>query len=242
MLEDLKAAKAPAPLALGGDRRPSPTPPPSVAAAHAEPHRPSPIAAWRSPTTCSASSATTAGCTEAYETTRIELERRAGDATAQVDVYEMYWADLSRLSGAIPRILTEFGTLIFRLSRLGRDTVDEGRGFLRGKAKAPPAWRALTFLQTAIDWLFVNVLAQLFFHLLLFGGVLVVLGLAHPSLPEHRLHLGVAIALAVLGALLLLYRRGGSLAIEGCCRRRCWRSRRSRCSSPAPRSRSRAWS
>jgi len=150
------------------------------------------------------------GLQEAYETTCIELERRAADKTERVDVYEMYWADLSRLSGAIPRILTEFGTLIFRLSRLGRDTVDEGRGFLRGGNGVPPAWKALTFLQSTIDWLFVNVLAQLFFHLLLFGSALVVLGLARPLVPEHRLHLGVAIALAVLGVLLLLYRRGGS--------------------------------
>jgi hypothetical protein len=111
----------------------------------------------------------------------------------------MYWADLSRLSGAIPRILTEFGTLIFRLSRLGRDTVDEGRAFLRGQRGATPAWTLLAALQSAIDWLFVNVLAQLFFHLFLFGGALVVLGLARPVVPEHRVHFGVAVALAVLG-------------------------------------------
>jgi len=150
------------------------------------------------------------GLQEAYETSCIELERKAAGKSERVDVYEMYWADLSRLSGAIPRILTEFGTLIFRLCQLGRDTVDEGRGFLRGKAGAPPVWKALTFLQTTIDWLFVNVLAQLFFHLLLFGSALVVLGLARPVVPEHRLHLGVAIALALLGVLLFLYRRGGS--------------------------------
>jgi hypothetical protein len=112
------------------------------------------------------------GLQEAYETTCIELERKVAGRTERVDVYEMYWADLSRLSGAIPRILTEFGTLIFRLSRLGRDTVDEGRGFLRGQGGAPLVWKALTFLQTTLDWLFVNVLAQLFFHLLLFGTAL----------------------------------------------------------------------
>jgi len=150
------------------------------------------------------------GLQEAYETTCIELERKTAGKAERVDVYEMYWADLSRLSGAIPRILTEFGTLVFRLSRLGRDTVDEGRGFLRAHTGAPAVWKALTFLQTTIDWLFVNVLAQLFFHLLLFGTALVVLGLARPVAPEHRLHLGVAIALAVLGVLLFLYRRGGS--------------------------------
>ena len=149
------------------------------------------------------------GLQEAWDTTCLELERRAAGRTERIDVYEMYWADLSRLSGAIPRILTEFGTLIFRLSRLGRDTVDEGRAFLRGQRGATPAWTLLAALQSAIDWLFVNVLAQLFFHLFLIGGALVVLGLARPVVPEHRVHFGVAVALAVLGALLLLYRRGG---------------------------------
>lgn len=149
------------------------------------------------------------GLQEAYETTCIELERRTGERTERVDVYEMYWADLSRLSGAIPRILTEFGTLVFRLSRLGRDTVDEGRAFLRGQRGATRGWTVLAALQSAIDWLFVNVLAQLFFHLFLFGGALVLLGLVRPIAPEHRVHLAVAIALALLGVLLLLYRRGG---------------------------------
>jgi hypothetical protein len=149
------------------------------------------------------------GLQEAWDTTCLELERSAAGRTERIDVYEMYWADLSRLSGAIPRILTEFGTLIFRLSRLGRDTVDEGRAYLRGQRGATPAWTLLSALQAAIDWLFVNVLAQLFFHLFLFGGVLVLLGLARPVVPEHRLHLGVAIVLALLGVLLLLYRRGG---------------------------------
>ena len=151
------------------------------------------------------------GLQEAYETTCIELDRAHAGKSERVDVYEMYWADLSRLSGAIPRILTEFGTLIFRLSRLGRDTVDEARGTIRRKSSEPRSWTVLTTMQTAIDWLFVNVLAQLFFHLLLFGTVLVVLGLAKPVRPEHPLHLGVAIALIVLGLLMLLYRRRGSL-------------------------------
>ncbi|MEO5882426.1 MAG: hypothetical protein ABIQ06_08415, partial [Caldimonas sp.] len=48
------------------------------------------------------------GLQEAYETTCIEVERETAGTTARVEVYEMYWADLSRLSGAIPRILTEF--------------------------------------------------------------------------------------------------------------------------------------
>ena len=202
----------------------------------------SPTAGWRSPTTCSASSATTAAC---RKPTRPPASSSSARPTARPrrSTSTRCTGPTCRGSRARSRaILTEFGTLIFRLSRLGRDTVDEGRGFLRSKDGAPPAWTALTVLQTAIDWLFVNVLAQLFFHLLLFGAVLLVLGLARPVVPEHRLHLGVAIVLAVLGVLLFLYRRGGS-----------WRSRALPAAMlalagdlavrrPAPRSRSPGWS
>ena len=57
-----------------------------------------------------------------YDTTAIEL-RRAGqtlrDGTyvrpASACFYEMYWADLSRLSGSAPRLVSEIFTIIFRL-------------------------------------------------------------------------------------------------------------------------------
>jgi hypothetical protein len=64
---------------------------------------------------------------EAYETTRIRMKRQTGAAepALAIDVYEMYWADLSRLSGNVPRIVAEAFTLLFRFSRLGRETVDE---------------------------------------------------------------------------------------------------------------------
>ncbi len=100
---------------------------------------------------------------ETYATTRHRLERCSPDARQNVDVYEMYWADLSRLSGAIPRIITELLTLIFRLSQLGRDTLDR-------HAAAPDAgadWRFLAKLQTAIDWLFSRWLGPLALVLLM---------------------------------------------------------------------------
>ena len=69
-----------------------------------------------------------------------------------------------------------------------------------------------------------------------------VLGLARPVVPEHRLHLGVAIVLAVLGVLLFLYRRGGSLAIEGPARGDAGAGGGLAARRPAPRSRSPGWS
>lgn len=100
---------------------------------------------------------------ETYATTRHMLERRSPEARQEVDVFEMYWADLSRLSGAIPRIITELLTLIFRLSQLGRDTLER-------HASMPGAgadWRFLAKLQTAIDWLFSRWLGPLALVLLM---------------------------------------------------------------------------
>ncbi len=177
---------------------------------------------------------------EVYETIRIGLERRddpsAAAASARVDVYEMYWADLSRLSGSVPRIVSELFTLVFRLSKLGRETIDEMAGQLarsrepgaRGAAAYAGAWRTLAWLQIGLDWLFVNGLALLFTQLALLGVLLVCLGftsgispdqagkpaaVATAALHEQWLHHGVAGALCVLAGLRLVYRRldGGLL-------------------------------
>ncbi|HYP32083.1 MAG TPA: hypothetical protein VES00_09455, partial [Burkholderiaceae bacterium] len=179
--------------------------------------------------------------TEDYDTRRITLQRHGvgpddldgtdDDTATRVDVYEMYWADLSRLSGSMPRIVSELFTLVFRLSKLGRETVDEMSGQL-ARARAPGArwgrlharaWGVVTWLQIGLDWLFVNGLALLFTQLALLGTLLVCLGFtsglspataadaqaaATAALHESWLHHGVAIALGVLAVLRLVYRRG----------------------------------
>ena len=177
---------------------------------------------------------------ETYDTARVTLQRHDcgpeevscdDDAAATVDVYEMYWADLSRLSGSMPRIVSELFTLVFRLSKLGRETVDEMGGQL-ARARVPGArwgrthagaWRLVTWLQSGLDWLFVNGLALLFAQLALLGALLACLGFtsgltpgiaANPdaastaAIHEAWLHRGVAIALSVLAVLRLIYRRG----------------------------------
>ena len=178
---------------------------------------------------------------ETYETTCITLDRHdvgpdqlegdADDTTARVDVYEMYWADLSRLSGSMPRIVSELFTLVFRLSKLGRETVDEMWGQLarsrdpkaRGAGVYRRAWTTVAWLQIGLDWLFVNGLALLFTQLALLGILLVCLGFTSGVAPdvaanptdaatatarELWLHRGVAGALVLLSLLRLGYRRG----------------------------------
>ena len=150
-----------------------------------------------------------------YETASIELARTDDDGSrAKVVVYEMYWADLSRLSGVLPRILTEIFTMIFRLSQLGRDTVDEARRTLArqrgaGRHGKPSwyrgAWAATTTLQIVLDWLFVNGLALLFAQLFLLALLLAAAGAAASADPE-RVHRIVAAAVAIFGLLFFGYR------------------------------------
>ncbi len=150
---------------------------------------------------------------EAYATRRIDVERTEVPwSPAAIAVYEMYWADLSRLSGAIPRIITEMFTMIFRLSKLGRGTVDAACDWrlptrasgLRARL-AQLAWPPTAWLQRALDWLFVNLLALLFAQLLLLAIVIVVLGLAS-TVESKYLHRAIAGATAGIGVLLWAYR------------------------------------
>ncbi|HEX3139884.1 MAG TPA: hypothetical protein VHQ87_07505, partial [Rhizobacter sp.] len=80
-----------------------------------------------------------------------------------VDVFEMHWADLSRLGGGATRILTELFTLLFHLSKLGTDTISlahvalPSSGVLRWLARA----------HRGANWVFSRVLALLFLQLLM---------------------------------------------------------------------------
>jgi len=58
-----------------------------------------------------------------YESARVSLRRRADDRP--VDLFELYWADLSRLREGGWRALTALYQLFFHLSTLAADVVDQ---------------------------------------------------------------------------------------------------------------------
>lgn len=100
------------------------------------------------------------------------------DGRRPVDVFEMYWADLSRLSGSTPRVLSELFTLLFNLSRLGAGTVA-----LAGEVH--PGNRPIGHLagaQRVAHWLFSRILAVIFLQLTL---CILLIGVA--ALPERSL-------------------------------------------------------
>jgi len=112
---------------------------------------------------------------DTYTAPSIAMTRQKGTAADQVDIHEMYWADLSRLSGLVPRILTELFTLLFRLSALGRDTVQ-----FQAAAEAykhDRVWRVLAWLQMLLDMGYSRVLALLFLQLVMIALILVPFGL-----------------------------------------------------------------
>ncbi|HEY9672125.1 MAG TPA: hypothetical protein V6D11_11815 [Waterburya sp.] len=69
------------------------------------------------------------GVGSTYETIRLEGSRLGQGSEPQPDVhiYEMYWADLSRLGTGFVRILGEFYQLLFHLSSLGVHAVNSAR-------------------------------------------------------------------------------------------------------------------
>jgi len=81
-----------------------------------------------------------------YESTRISLRRRADDRP--VDVYELYWADLSRLGTGGLRALSALYQLLFHLSTLAADLVDQVA--LSAGTSAP--WRTLQRLHAWSAW------------------------------------------------------------------------------------------
>lgn len=91
-----------------------------------------------------------------FEMPRVRLE----SATRRVDVFEMYWADLSRLGG-ITRIATELFTLLFHLCELGAETL----AVALTAAGPRKVFTALDRCHRWASWVFTRALALMFLQL-----------------------------------------------------------------------------
>ena len=128
-----------------------------------------------------------------YESTRIALQRQSDGMP--VDLYEMYWADYSRLRPGGIRALSASYQLLFHLSTLARDVVDQVALATQGGM----ALRVLQWLHAWSAWLVKGPAALLQLMMLL----LVAFGAA-AFLPEDQqpfvLELGGGIIALVLAA------------------------------------------
>jgi len=124
-------------------------------------------------------------------------------AQRQTDVFEMYWADLSRLGGSATRILTELFTLLFHLAKLGTDTLS-----LADVALAPGgALRWLARSHRWANWVFSRVLALLFLQLLVSALLLVPAALIVGRERSAGLGGAALAGVAVAVAIVYLFRR-----------------------------------
>lgn len=82
-----------------------------------------------------------------YESTRVSLRRRADDRP--VDLFELYWADLSRLGAGGWRAISALYQLFFHSSTLAADVVDQVSLSVGGGM----GWRLLQRLHAWLAWL-----------------------------------------------------------------------------------------
>jgi hypothetical protein len=136
-----------------------------------------------------------------FESTRVLLRRQA-DHTP-VDLYEMYWADYSRLQPGGIRALSAGYQLMFHLNTLARDVVDQV-----ALATGRRGWlRALQWLHAWSAWLLKGPVALIQLSMLLlvaFGAT------AFVPLEQRESVLqigGVAIAILLIGLALLVAQR-----------------------------------
>src|SRR5262245_50716942 len=129
-----------------------------------------------------------------YESTRVSLRRRADHRA--VDVYEMYWADLSRLGKGGLRALSALYQLFFHLSTLAADVVDQ----ISLDAHGGAAWRLLQRFHAWAAWLMKGPIALLQLPMLLmvaFGTA----ALVSPELQGQLLAAAFGVVAVVLTAL-----------------------------------------
>lgn len=142
-----------------------------------------------------------------YETVRLEGHRlRDGTPVADVHVYEMYWADLSRLGSGLLRVFGELYQLLLHLANLGRVVVDHAAL----EHPASRSWRWYAAAQAAAVRLIT--LATPVLGLLMLATLGTVLPGALPGGTERPVAVGAMSLAAAAVAGWLTYRRRGRWA------------------------------
>lgn len=145
---------------------------------------------------------------EPYETMRLDGQRLAPDNVgdmvphADVHVYEMHWADLTRLRGRFLSIFGELYQLFFHVAHLGQLAIDHA-------AQEHPAdsqWRAYQRAQRLAVSILTMVVPALFLTNLVTVAGLLALGI--PAAAKPGVVTALVMATVTGGAALTVYRRG----------------------------------
>jgi len=91
-----------------------------------------------------------------YHTRVLSGTRRAGGDARRVDIYEMYWADLSHLGGWLGKVIGQFYQLLFHVASLGQKTVE--LAWANGTAADRKHLTPVLISQTLVEWLLAGVL------------------------------------------------------------------------------------
>jgi hypothetical protein len=126
---------------------------------------------------------------------RFDIEAKGAPAGAQtLSVFEMYWADLSRLPGFVPQIVAELFTLLFDLVRVGGQAV----GIYAASPGTPSPLGQLARWHRIADQLYTRALATLMLQLGLCALVVVLASAvaAHAQGVTYAVSLLVAVGVA----------------------------------------------
>jgi len=142
-----------------------------------------------------------------YRSIRIGGARTSNGTANRVDLFEMYWGDLSRLPGWIGRILGEFYQILFHLASVGQKTVE--LAWLKSKSersRLESVLKAQTLTESMLAGVLpVLVLALLFAILPVFGQ------LASDSILVHATIIALIFAGGIAALLSYLLWQDGSL-------------------------------
>jgi hypothetical protein len=152
---------------------------------------------------------------DTYETIRLEGERapeKSGETQDDVHIYELYWADLSRLKAGIFSIFTELYQLLFHLSSLGSHTVNAA--MIQPENLDSKRWRWFRNLQ---NWSSMTLAVPIpVLNILMLGITLVVAGLGVLQKAEEKYPtFGVAL-IAVIGGVVVALVLGYRLWVSMC--------------------------
>ena len=144
------------------------------------------------------------GSGQPYRTVRLETQRLDPHGRPDIDVhvYEMYWADLSRLGTGVLRFFSELYQLLFHSANLGRQTLD----YAALEHEDGRLWRSLCGVHKWAVRILTILIPVLALVILFIGSTPV--ALAAP--PQWRSPMAIALLGAAGGLLLAVrrYRRG----------------------------------